>query len=57
MAGSNCTYKKKFSLKAAENSTKSGPCTNRPIGVITFQHTTTKSTVTIQLLRQYSMLS
>ena len=30
-AGSNCSYKCKFSLKAAEKPTKSGPCTNRPI--------------------------
>ena len=30
-AESNCLYKSKFSLKAAEKSTKTGPCTNRPI--------------------------
>ena len=29
--GSNCTYQVKFSLKSAEMSTKSSPCTNRPI--------------------------
>ena len=28
---SNCTHFSKFSLKAAEKSTKSSPCTNRPI--------------------------
>ena len=28
--GSNCEYSK-FSLKSAEKSTKSGPCTNRPV--------------------------
>ena len=31
IAESNCPYKKKFSLKAAETPTKSGPCTNRPV--------------------------
>ena len=30
-AGGNCRYRVKFSLKSAEKSTKSGPCTNRPI--------------------------
>ena len=30
-ASSNCSYKKKFSLKASETSTKTGPCTNRPV--------------------------
>jgi len=29
--GSNCEYLCKFSLKSAEKSTKSGPCTNRPV--------------------------
>ena len=29
--GSNCGYISKFSLKSAEKSTKSGPCTNRPV--------------------------
>ena len=29
--GSNCEYITKFSLKSAEKTTKSGPCTNRPI--------------------------
>lgn len=29
--GSNCAYQVKFSLKSAEKSTKSSPCTNRPI--------------------------
>ena len=29
-AESNCTYMSKFSLKSAENSTKTGPYTNRP---------------------------
>ena len=28
---SNCDYKVKFSLEAAEKSTKSSPCTNRPV--------------------------
>ena len=28
---SNCKYYVKFSLKASEKSTQSGPCTNRPI--------------------------
>ena len=28
---SNCEYKDKFSLKAAEKSSKSSPCTNRPL--------------------------
>ena len=28
---SNCEYKVKFSLKAAEKSSKSSPCTNRPV--------------------------
>ena len=31
IAKSNCPYKKKCSLKAAETPTKSGPCTNRPV--------------------------
>ena len=30
-ASSNCKYKYKFSLQAATKSTKSGPCTNRPV--------------------------
>ena len=30
-AESNCTYMSKFSLKSAEKSTKTGPCTNRPV--------------------------
>ena len=30
-AESNCPYKVKFSLKAAEKCTKSSPCTNRPV--------------------------
>ena len=30
-AGGNYRYTVKFSLKSAEKSTKSGPCTNRPI--------------------------
>ena len=29
--GSNCEYLSKFSLKSAAKSTKSGPCTNRPV--------------------------
>jgi hypothetical protein len=29
--GSNCEYASKFSLKSAEKSTRTGPCTNRPI--------------------------
>ena len=29
--GGNCDYRTKFSIKSAEKSTKSGPCTNRPI--------------------------
>ena len=29
--GSNCEYASKFSLKSAEKSTSTGPCTNRPI--------------------------
>ena len=29
--GSNCEYVCKFDLKSAEKSTKSGPCTNRPV--------------------------
>ena len=28
---SNCPYNVRFPLKAAETSTKSGPCTNRPV--------------------------
>ena len=31
IVASNCEYKVKFSLKAAEKSTKTGPCTNRPV--------------------------
>ena len=30
-AKSNCAYRSKFSLKAAEKVTKSSPCTNRPV--------------------------
>ena len=30
-ATSNCIYKSKFSLQAATKSTRSGPCTNRPL--------------------------
>ena len=30
-AQANCTYISKFSLKAAEKTTKSSPCTNRPV--------------------------
>ena len=30
-SASNCEYEKRFSMKSAESSTKSGPCTNRPI--------------------------
>ena len=30
-ANSNCAYRSKFSLKAAEKVTKSSPCTNRPV--------------------------
>ena len=29
--GSNCEYFSKFSIKSSEKSTKSGPCTNRPV--------------------------
>ena len=29
--GGNCEYLHKFSIKSAEKSTKSGPCTNRPV--------------------------
>ena len=62
--GSNCEYVSKFSLKSAEKSTKSGPCTNRPIlcehcklcsGLTICQTTFVPNIVTIPFQREFQV--
>ena len=53
IAESNGPYKKKFSLKAAETPTKSGPCTNHPVCCDVCKAVVWRGIWTIRLQRLY----